>query len=377
MPIKRKKPIRERIFFLLGLLFLIGAFLLITKIFQFITPVYEYTFNKNIELKKTKEQRINILLLGIGGGRHEGPLLTDTIILASIDPEAKKAVLISLPRDLWVSRLRAKINTIYAYAEAKEKGSGLQEAKKVVSEILGQHIDYGFRIDFNGFIKAVDTIGGIDVDVERTFDDYEYPIAGKEEDDCGFKDEEFQRRATEEAQLEAFPCRYEHLHFDKGITQMNGETALKYVRSRHALGVEGSDFSRSQRQERVIRAFKDKIFSAGTVLNPVKVLSLVDIIQDSIDTDIKKEEYDDFVKLAEKMREAKIESAVLNVGGEQSEALGLFINPQTNEEFGYQWVIVPRLGSDNYSQIHSYVNCLIKNGSDNCSVTPIPTEEAL
>ncbi len=372
MPTKRKKQVRKRVYLLLISIFLIiGGYILI-QLFQFVTPVYEYTFNKKIELKKTKEQRINILLLGIGGGKHEGPLLTDTIILASIDPEKKKALLVSLPRDLWVTRLHAKINTTYAYAEAKEKGWGLQEAKKTVSEILGQHIDYGFRIDFTGFIKAVDLVGGVDVDVPRSFEDYEYPIAGKEEDDCGFKDEEFQKRATAEAQLEAFPCRYEHLSFQKGITKMDGETALKFVRSRHALGPEGTDFARSQRQEKVIRAVKDKIFSTGTVLNPIKVIGLVDILQDSIDTDIKKEEYDDFVKLAEKMKEADIESTVLDVGNEDTEAPGLLVNPKTSEEFGYQWVIVPRAGSDDYSEIHTYVSCLVKKGIAGCSITPSP-----
>jgi LCP family protein required for cell wall assembly len=373
MPIKRKHPVRKRVYlFLFLILFFIGGYIF-TQLIQFVTPVYEYTFNKKIELKKTQEQRINILLLGIGGGKHEGPLLTDTIILASIDPEKKKATLVSLPRDLWIPSAKAKINTIYAYSEAKNKGSGLQKTKEIVSEILGQRIDYSFRIDFTGFIKAVDMVNGIDVDISRSFEDYEYPIAGKEQEDCGYKDEEFQKRATDEAQLEAFPCRYEHLQFEKGVTHMDGETALKFVRSRHALGPEGTDFARSQRQEKVIRAFKDKIFSAGTVLNPVKIIGLIDILKDSIDTDIKRGEYDDFVKLAEKMKQAEINSIVLNVGDQETGTPGLLINPKMSEEFGYQWVIIPRNGSEEYTEIHTYVSCLMKKEVAACTITPEPT----
>lgn len=272
--------------------------------------------------------------------------------------------------------MKAKINTIYAFSEDNAKGSGLKKTEDVVGNIVGQHIDYGFRIDFSGFVQAVNMMGGRDIDVDRTFDDYEYPIAGKEQDDCGFKDEEFQKRATDEAQLEAFPCRYEHLHFDKGLQHMDGETALKFVRSRHATGVEGSDFSRSKRQEKVIHAFKEKVFSAQTLTNPVKIISLFDVLQGSIDTDIKQDEYDDFIKLAQKMKDAEIESYVIDVGDEETGTQGLLTHPEISEEFNYQWVIIPRAGSGDYSEIHTFVSCVIAYGSL-CVTTPTPTPSPL
>lgn len=372
MQVKHKKNKNKRVFFavLVFVLLLIGF--LFFKFGNFFKPVYEYTFNRNIELKKTETQKINLLLLGIGGGTHDGPLLTDTMIFASIDPQTKKVTLISIPRDFWIANQKTKINTIYAYAEEKEKGSGLKKTEKVVGDIIGQPIDYGFRIDFNGFIKAVDMVGGIDVNVDRTFDDYEYPVPSKENDDCGFKDEEFEKRATAEAQLEAFPCRYQHLHFEQGLTHMDGETALTFVRSRHALGPEGTDFSRSKRQEKIINAFKDKVFAVETILNPVKIINLLAIFSDSIDTDIKENEIDDFVKLAQKMQKAKIESFVLDMGDENSNMPRLLTSPQTSEEFKYQWVIVPTVGVDNYSEIQEFVTCLIKAGIA-CIATPTPT----
>ena len=69
---------------------------------------------------------------------------------------------------------------------------------------------------------------------------------------------------------------------------MDGKTALTFVRSRHAEGEEGSDFARSKRQEKIIQAFKDKLFSFQTIINPAKIISLYDILKDSIDTDIKR-----------------------------------------------------------------------------------------
>lgn len=355
--------------FLFAFLILIGGFLLFRGI-QYLPVLYQYFFQKDIELRQTKDQRVNILLLGIGGGKHEGPLLTDTIIFASLDPQKNQVTMITIPRDLWVPELEQKINVAYTIGDRKKDGGGLLLSKALVSRIVGQKVDYGFRVDFNGFIKAVDLIGGIDVAVERAFDDYEYPLSGKEADTCGFEGEEFEKRATEEAQLEAFPCRYEHLHFEKGVQHIDGETALKYVRSRHAKGPEGTDFARSMRQEKVINAVKDKVFSAGTLLNPIKLVSLYEAFQDSIDTDIEKKEYDDFVKLAQKMKGATTKSYVMDYGDDQQGRPGLLINPPITDEFNNQWVIIPRSGNGNYNEIHNFIACVLEGAGEECVITP-------
>lgn len=343
------------------------------RVLRYVPVLYQLLFNKEIELKKSDgDQRVNVVLLGIGGGQHEGPLLTDTIIFASLDPKTNKATLVSIPRDMWVPELSAKINTAYASGESKQKGGGLVLTKAVVERILGQEVDYGLRVDFNGFIRAVDMVGGLDITVDRALDDPEYPISGKETDDCGYKDEEFVKRATASSQLEAFPCRYEQLHFDAGAQHMGGASALKFVRSRHATGSEGTDFARSKRQEKIISAFKDKIFSAGTFLNPIKIISLYDIFKDSIDTDVKQDEYDDFIKLAKKMEKAQLKSIVLDIGDEGEDRNGLLINPPVTSEFRGQWVIIPRSGNGNYTQIQEFVDCEIKTG--NCAVTPTASQ---
>ncbi|EKD86324.1 MAG: cell envelope-related transcriptional attenuator, partial [uncultured bacterium] len=136
--------------------------------------------------------------------------------------------MISLPRDTWSSDIKGKINKAYSDGEETRHGGGLVLAKTVVSKITGQNVDYGIVIDFSGFINAVDLMGGLDINVDKTFDDYEYPLTGKEDDPCDNKPEDLEKLATASSQLEAFPCRYEHLHFDRGMNHMDGETALKF-----------------------------------------------------------------------------------------------------------------------------------------------------
>ncbi len=327
--------------------------------------MFQLIFNRDITLKKT-DDRINILLLGIGGEKHQGPELTDTVIFASLSPIKNDVTLVSIPRDLWIEDLKQKINYSYAFGESKKKGGGLILTKAVVAKILDQPVDYGIRVDFEGFVKAIDLAGGLDIKVEKALDDYEYPIAGKEDDSCGHTDEELVTLATASSQLEAFPCRYTHIRFDEGLQHMDGQKALQFVRSRHAEGEEGTDFARSKRQELVIKAFKDKVFSVGTLLNPAKVLSFYEILQKSIDTDIKQDEFDDFIRLAQKMKTAKIKSSVLDFGDSENNKSGLLINPPISRDYNGLWVLIPKIGNGNFSEIQKYVKCEISSGK--CSL---------
>jgi LCP family protein required for cell wall assembly len=364
---RRKKP-----------LILIGIIVVLLAIFVIKTAgvypfLFQLVFNQGINLKQTTDNRINILLLGTGGGNHDGPNLTDTIIFASLDPKNDKVTLVSIPRDLWFPDISQKINVAYANGEARKKGGGLIEAEAAITKITGQNIDYGIRLDFSGFVKAVDIVGGLDINVDNTFDDYQYPIDGKESDPCGHTPEELQSLAnTSEDQLpQVFPCRYIRLHFNKGLNHMNGETALEFVRSRHASqAIEASDFARSKRQEKVIKAFKDKVLSLQTLINPGKVISLYTTLQGSIDMDIKQDEFDDFVRLAEKMRNAKIQSVVIDAGDEVAQRPGLLINPPTSSDYNYAWVLIPRMGVENYSEIQNYIACEISK--DNCPISKTP-----
>lgn len=373
LPAGKAGKLKKITFAVLGFLVFFFVLQAVIKFVEISPFLFELIFKKEISLKKN-DNRVNILLLGIGGKNHDGPNLTDTIMFASLDTELNQVTLASIPRDLWVPDLEntnKKINTAYAYGENKKKGGGLILAKAIVGKVLNQKVDYAVRIDFDGFVKAVDLIGGIEVNVERVLDDYEYPVEGKEEDPCGHLEEELEGLATVSSQLEAFPCRYRHVHYDKGEQRMDGKTALIFVRSRHADGEEGSDFARSKRQEKIIQAFKDKLFSFQTIINPAKIISLYDILKDSIDTDIQQGEFDDFIRLSQKMKDARLKSIVIDTGDEDTNRQGLLVNPVSFVDYNLQWVLIPRAGNGNFSEIQEYVACELRN--DKCSISPVPS----
>ena len=366
--------------FVIGLVVIvIFAFQLFAKSGSFSSFLLQFALNKNIQLKKN-DDHINILLLGRrGGGMLDGPNLTDTIILANIDEAKNKVTLVSIPRDLWMPDLEGtnkKINGAYQEGEDVKKGGGIPLTKAAIKKVTGQDVDYAVVIDFSGFVKAVDVLGGLDINVANTFDDYNYPIGGKEDDTCGNTSEDIQAFvATDSAEADIeqkFSCRYMHLHFDKGPQHMDGETALEFVRSRHAAGVEGSDFARSQRQEKVISAFRDKLLSAQTFINPAKMISLYTVLESSIDTDIKSNELDDFVKLAQKMRQAKIQSAVIDAGDITTQRPGLLETAPLSVQYDNLFVLIPRVGNGNFSEIQKYISCEISKGV--CPISKAPNK---
>ncbi len=336
---------------------LVVVVLLLFKTASFFSFAYQLIFNKNIELKKS-DGNINVLLMGVGGGQHEGPDLTDTMIFSSISVEKNKIFLSSIPRDLWIPDIKEKINTAYAIGNGKQKDGGLILSKAVVEKVVGQPIDYIVVVDFDGFIKAVDLVGGIDIDVENAFDDYQYPNEDKRDDLCGHTLEEATVLIASGSATEVFPCRYEHVHFDKGLQHMDGARSLIFVRSRYAIGDEGTDFARSRRQQKVINAFKDKIFSVGTILNPLRIANLYSVLSDHIHTNIPQDKFDDFVKLGNKMKHASIQSAVIDVGDKALNKKGLLINPPI-ESFNGAWVLIPRVGNGNFSEIQNYITCIL------------------
>lgn len=126
----------------------------------------------------TKQKGVyNTVFLGYGGAGHEGSLLTDSIIVIHIDTNTKKAALISIPRDLYVTGNR-KIN-------AEAAANGFQNEGGVIKNVTGFPVDYFVAVDFGGFIKLIDALGGITVNVPKTFDDPYYPITGLENETCG------------------------------------------------------------------------------------------------------------------------------------------------------------------------------------------------
>jgi len=360
----RRAP-HKKIAFIIGGFVLLLLGILLFDIVKYSPVIFQLLFNKEIELKKANTH-MNVLLMGVGGGQHEGPQLTDTVMFASIDEGKNIVSMVSIPRDLYIPELKGKINTAYAIGEGKHDGGGITLSRAVVSKIMNKPIDYVVVVDFNGFVKAVDEVGGLDVTVDRAFDDYEYPIEENREELCGHTLEEATQLIATQTPTEVFPCRYQHVHFDKGLQHMDGKQALVFVRSRYAKGSEGTDFARSRRQQKIIQAFKDKVFSLGIILNPLKITALYSLLSNSIHTDVKQEEFDDFIKLAQKMKNGKIQSIVLETEDTETNKKGLLINPPL-EEFNGTWVLIPKAGSGSYLQIQKYVSC-IQNSTSPCAI---------
>ncbi len=339
---------------------------------DFFPTATKVIFHQNASINEV-DGRTNVLILGIGGGSHDGPNLTDTIILASIDWKKNIITLISIPRDLWVPDLHVSVKKIN---EAYNIGN-LPLAEKTVQEVTGQPVQYGIRLDFQGFVDAINQIGGVDVQVAHTLDDYNYPISGKEDDTCGHTPAELQAfNASESASLTPdednftfFPCRYMHLHVAVGLQNMSGDVALEFARSRHAVGSEGSDFARSARQQLIIEAIRNKLISSA-FLNPGKLFGLYSIMKSSIDTDLTQEDLGLFMDKALVLKDAKIRSAVLDLGDYLTGRPGLLDNSPISAEYYFSAALIPRVGNGNFSEIQSYVTCEITKG--NCTVSAIP-----
>jgi LCP family protein required for cell wall assembly len=278
------------------------------------------------------DNRTNILVMGKAGGAHAGPDLTDTMMLVSVSLTNHNVKIISIPRDTWIPEIRAKINSAYYWGNQRNPGGGITFAKAITEEVVGVPVQYGAVIDFSGFKYVIDQLGGIQVTVANSFTDYYYPIRGRENDTCGGDPQ--------------FMCRYETLTFKAGSQTMNGDTALKFVRSRHSLGIEGTDVAREARQGKVIDALKNKLLDKATYTNPVRDLAILKAILNSIQTDI---DYPTAGILARLVYGSR------NSIGSYLVPQELMINPPASKAYDMQSVFIPKAGSGEWSDINKWV----------------------
>ncbi len=267
-----------------------------------------------------KDDRINILLLGVGGYGHQGSLLTDTIIMLSFKPSTKQVAMLSIPRDLTVeypgNYYWRKINNAIAFGlEMEYPGGGEALAVDLVEDVTGQEIHYYGRIDFAGFEQIIDGLGGIKINVENSFVDYTYPT-----DDYGLQT----------------------LSFTAGEQIMDGETALKYVRSRHGTNGEGSDFARAKRQQKVLLALKNKFTSFSTLINPQKISEILSTLGTHTKTDLEIWEMLKIYNLSQNIKEDNIINFVID------NSPGGYLKTEVGLEGAY--ILVP--SADDFSEIH-------------------------
>ncbi len=305
----------------------------------------------------------NVLLLGYGGAGHSGGGLTDSITLANVDTKEKKVALVSIPRDLWIAlpvdydnKQNYKINAAYAIGEDDNKypnkkpvyrgedGDG-ELAKYAASIVTGIEVDYYLSVDFAGLVDAIDLLKGIEVDVKHPFDDYFYPVKGLENETCGISNEditEFHQKYSGFQLEKQFECRYEHLHFEKGTQQMDGETALKFVRSRHS-DQYGGDFARSERQHEILIAIKDKLITLDAIS---QTSTLFNKLVGSVHTDLDKDALRDMLTVFGSPGEYAVAHIYLTEDN-------VFYSSTSS---GGQYILVPREGVNSWDGVHKYIS---------------------
>ena len=270
------------------------------------------------QLQGQKEGQINILLLGMRGVNMDGGgLLADTIMVAAIRPQENKVALISIPRDLYVqdpgTSNHSKINAVNAMYEGKGEGKGMETMKQIVTEVTGLPIHYVVRLDFKGFTGLVDTVGGVDVYLDKPF--------------------------SEPSQFEGESAA--NFSLPAGKNHLNGEKALFFVRARYA----SSDFERAKRQQQVLIALKDKLLSLGTLSDFGKASNILNILGNDVRTDMDISEMKKAFDLSALIRDPQIKQKVFDTSPE-----GLLNSSKADTPEGKTYILLPAGG--NYDKIH-------------------------
>ncbi len=250
----------------------------------------------------------NVLLLGEGDNDHSGIDLTDTLMVASLDPtKTKSAVLLSIPRDTYVLSTekmgKDRINSLFrnyknslrhkGMKAPEASGEALKQLTTEIGTLLGIQIHGAVKVNFSGFEQAIDALGGIDIDVPSDIVDTEYPGPNYS---------------------------YETFQIAKGPQHLDGATALKYARTRHST----SDFSRSGRQQQIITAAAKKVKEGGMIKNAGKLTELLNIMSKNVQSTFGARELLGLADMGKKIDTSRIISMQIN---DQSGLYGGSIGP--------------------------------------------------
>lgn len=301
------------------------------------------------ELPQDESGHTNVLLLGTGDKNHDGADLTDTMIIASIDPsKTRSIVMVSLPRDLFLDANRrltnGRINAVYANEKyrlqvregmTKEESSreALYEVAREIGEKTGIKIHGVIKADFTAFVNVVDLLGGVDVEVQKKIVDYTYPLS---ETRVGL------------FQLEA------------GMQHLDGETALKYARSRHS----STDFDRSARQQQLLSALASKARDMGRFDQIAFVLSLDEQLEGHVETTMSNEHLLGLAQIGTDLSLDRVITSQINysTGGDNFEAApGGFVYPAPPEQFEGASILLPMPVAGkghSWTQIRTFIQLL-------------------
>ena len=327
---------KQRSYILGFILIVAGAFV----VFKVTAGIYkaisdfdakDIVFALGSELKQDQNRYTNIVLLGDGGHVRDGADLIDTIMAVSIDYENNTISLLSIPRDYYLRYIEnkdyadRKINELYRdFKNSKGEKGAYAVYQDVVGDIVNLDMHYYIRVDFNAFVEVVDSLGGITVDVKKMIDDPYYP----NETDDG----------------------YTVFKISAGPQEMDGETALKFVRSRKTT----SDFDRAARQQQVLMAVQKKALENGT-LSPKTVKKLYQSLKNNVNTNMEIGEMIALASLAKDFDRNRLVSKVLHDDPARD---GGFLYTPERKYYNGQFVLVPDGNSLDF--IHRYANLIFQ-----------------
>lgn len=304
-------------------------------------------------LKEDSNGRTNVLIFGTSGysmdeSAWDGAMLTDSIMVVSVDQDNHDAYMVSLPRDLYVrnkcpvlGKTQGKLNEVFycSYAENKDEKAGAEALMKKTGEILGLDIHYYAHADWTALVQAVDAVGGVDVKIES-------------DDPRGIYDSST------------------GLKFANGeVAHLSGEKALALARARNHnygdYGLASGNYAREQNQQKILIALQQKALSVGTLLNPVAVNGLIDSIGNNLITSFESGHVQTLIDLVSNIGDGDMKSLPL-VGRENGEP-DLVGSYSPSGSYAGE---APLAGVFDYSDIQSYIR-------QNLSSDPVIREGAV
>jgi LCP family protein required for cell wall assembly len=272
------------------------------------------------------DSQVTFLILGTDSLATRGnvPPLTDTIMLLNLNLKTGQLSSYSLPRDLWLPEVGAKINALYAFGQQEVALQRLTQATQVpvqkIETLTGVKIDHVIVISLDTLGKLIDEVGGVEINIPESFTD---PLFPREDVDV--------RTERDPAKL------YKTVTFTAGPETMNAQRALEYVRSRHASGNQGSDTARALRQQQVIASLLTKLKSPQFWTIPQKAGQLWAFYQREFGSQLPLTELIAIGKyILPRAQELKLQPAQTSVYPES--ATGVIYHPplyQTKQEWAY------------------------------------------
>lgn len=311
--------------------------------FKFYKDIARLTGNKNpLSLLsafqpadlRNQDGRVNILVAGNSAddAGHNGATLTDSIMVLSVNTHNNTALVLSVPRDLWVNIPgvgHSKINAAYP-------AGGMNLLQQVIQKNLGLTIDYQALVNYTAFRDLVNAVGGITIDI-------------KSPDPRGIYDPSLDYTSRNCCALAKYP---------NGPVTLNGKQALDLARARGdtygSYGFPQADFTRTEHQRQMLVAIKDKASSSAVISNPFKVTSLIDAVGNNVKTNLQVNEIETLYTYMKKINDSKIDSYNINT------LMGGNTTMLTNyTSYDGQAALIPAAGLDDFSAIKQQIAKLL------------------